>query len=129
MLRTGVDLIEIERVRAAVGQHGERFLQRVYTAAEIECCRGRIESLAARFAAKEAVAKTLGTGLWRNGVTWTDIEVLKEESGAPSLRLHGAAAARAAELGLDTWAISLSHDRTQAIAFVVAQSSAVLPTA
>ncbi len=129
MLRTGVDLIEIERVRAAVEQHGQRFLQRVYTAAEIDCCRGRIESLAARFAAKEAVAKTLGTGLWRSGVAWTDIEVLKEASGAPSLRLHGAAAARAAELGLVTWAVSLSHDRKQAIAFVVAQSSAVLPTA
>jgi holo-[acyl-carrier protein] synthase len=123
MLRTGVDLIEIERVRAAVEQHGARFLQRVYTAAEIDCCRGRIESLAARFAAKEAVAKTLGTGLWRSGVAWTDIEVLKAASGAPALRLHNAAAAIAAELGLVTWSVSLSHDRTHAIAFVVAQSS------
>jgi holo-[acyl-carrier protein] synthase len=84
MLRTGVDLIEIERVRAAVEEHGERFLSRVYTKAEVRCCGKRIESLAARFAAKEAVAKALGTGVWRSGVAWTDIEVLKDESGAPA---------------------------------------------
>jgi holo-[acyl-carrier protein] synthase len=76
--------------------------------------------LAARFAAKEAVAKTLGTGIWRDGVAWTDIEVLREASGAPRLILHGAAATIAANLGLHTWSISLSHDRAQAIAFVVA---------
>ena len=121
MLRTGVDLIEIERVRAAIDAHGERFLQRVYTAAELACCGRRVESLAARFAAKEAVAKALGTGVWRNGVMWTDIEVIKAESGAPVLHLHGAAAAIAATAGLSEWSISLSHDRTRAIAFVVAR--------
>ena len=120
MLRTGVDLIEIARVRAAIDAHGDRFLQRVYTEGELTCCGQRVESLAARFAAKEAVAKTLGTGLWCDGVAWTDIEVLREASGAPRLILHGGAAAIAANLGLHTWAVSLSHDRTQAIAFVVA---------
>jgi holo-[acyl-carrier protein] synthase len=120
MLRTGVDLIEIARVRAAIDAHGDRFLQRVYTESELTCCGQRVESLAARFAAKEAVAKTLGTGLWRDGVAWTDIEVLREASGAPRLILHGAAATIAADLGLHTWSISLSHDRAQAIAFVVA---------
>lgn len=120
MLRTGVDLIEIERVRAAIDAHGERFLQRVYTAAELACCGRRVESLAVRFAAKEAAAKALGTGVWQDGVAWTDIEVLKGERGAPVLHLHGAAAAIAAQLGLREWSISLSHDRTQAVAFVVA---------
>lgn len=120
MLRTGVDLIEIARVRAAIDAHGARFLTRVYTTDELACCRQRIESLAARFAAKEAVAKTLGTGVWRNGIAWTDIEVLREASGAPHLLLHGAAATIAATLGLSAWSLSLSHDRTHAIAFVVA---------
>jgi len=72
-LRTGVDMIEIERVDQAITAHGDRFLDRVYTSAELAYCRGRRESLAARFAAKEAVAKALGTGIWRQGVTWTDI--------------------------------------------------------
>lgn len=120
MLRTGVDLIEIARVRSAIEAHGERFLTRVYTEGELACCRQRIESLAARFAAKEAVAKALGAGVWRDGVAWTDIEVLRAASGAPQLLLHGAAAAIAATLGLTTWSLSLSHDRTHAIAFVVA---------
>lgn len=120
MLRTGVDLVEIERVRAAIAVHGDRFLARVYTSAELDCCQRRIESLAVRFAAKEAVAKALATGVWRDGVGWTDIEVLREDSGAPRLLLHGAAATIADNLGLTTWSISLSHDHTQAIAFVVA---------
>ncbi len=120
-LRTGVDLIEIERVDQAITAHGDRFLDRVYTAAELAYCRGRRESLAARFAAKEAVAKALGTGIWRQGVNWTDIETISDpESGAPQLILHGAAAALAHAQGLTTWAISLSHDRSRAIAFVTA---------
>ena len=119
-LRTGVDLIEIDRVRQSVARHGARFLARVYTPEELRCCGGRVESLAARFAAKEAVAKALGTGIWRNGVAWTDIEVLKDAAGAPLLLLHGGAAAVASALGSATWSISLSHDRTQAVAFAVA---------
>lgn len=121
MLRTGVDVIEIARVQAAIDRHGDRFFVRVYTAGEVADCRGRVESLAARFAAKEAVAKALGTGIWRQGVGWTDIEVRRQpESGAPVLYLHNAAGTLAAELGLHEWSISLSHDCTNAIAFVVA---------
>lgn len=121
MLKTGVDLIEIERVQRAVEQHGTRFLQRVYTATERQDCQQRVESLAARFAAKEAVAKALGTGIWRHGVEWTDIEIVRDPaSGAPQLLLHGAAATHAQQLGLTEWSISLSHDRERAIAFVVA---------
>jgi holo-[acyl-carrier protein] synthase len=121
MLRTGVDLIEIDRIRGAVERHGDHFLRRVYTATELTACHGRIESLAARFAAKEAVAKALGTGIWRNGINWTDIEISRNpETGAPLLTLYHAATAQARQLGLTEWSLSLSHDRTQAIAFVVA---------
>jgi len=120
MLATGVDILHIERMEHALAAHGERFLNRVFTPQEILTCAGNPSRLAARFAAKEAVAKALGTGVWRNGVAWTDIEVLKEESGAPRLVLHGAAAAIAATRGLATWSVSLSHDRSRAIALVVA---------
>jgi holo-[acyl-carrier protein] synthase len=121
MLRTGVDLIEIERIRTAIERHGTRFLSRIYTPTELAHCQGRAESLAGRFAAKEAVAKALGTGIWRHGVDWRDIELLRDpSSGAPQLHLHNAAAHHAARLGLTEWSVSLSHDRERAIAFVVA---------
>ncbi|RIK43871.1 MAG: holo-[acyl-carrier-protein] synthase [Chloroflexi bacterium] len=121
-VRTGVDLIEIARIRTAVERYGAHFLERVFTAAERAACNGRTESLAARFAGKEAVAKALGTGIWRHGITWTDIEIVRvAESGEPALHLHGAAAVRAAGLGLGQWSISLSHDRERAIAVVVGQ--------
>lgn len=119
MLTTGVDLIEIERVHHSIERFGDHFLHRVFTVTEIELCCGRVESLAARFAAKEAVAKALGTGIWRAGIGWTDIETLRNEQGAPILQLHGAAAERANQLGVQQWSISLSHDRASAIAFVV----------
>ena len=124
MLRTGVDIIELERLRVAIERHGQRFLQRVYTPDELTQCGERLESLAGRFAAKEAVAKALGTGIWRHGIGWTDIEILRDPtSGAPLLTLHHAAAHHAQALDLDEWSISLSHTQTQAIAFVVAQNS------
>lgn len=114
-------MIEIERVAASIERHGDRFLCRVYTDNEVSICNGRAQSLAARFAAKEAVAKALGTGIWRHGIGWTDIEVGRDtDTGAPVLCLHGAAQAQADKLGLTTWSISLSHDRERAIAFVVA---------
>ena len=121
ILRTGVDMIEIYRVRESIERHGDRFLERVYTEGELTACRERVESLAARFAAKEAVAKALGTGIWREGIGWKDIEVTRDiDTGAPILNLYGAALAQAEKLGLTTWSISLSHDRERAIAFVVA---------
>lgn len=120
MLYSGVDIIEIARVATAVARHADRLLARVFTPCELAQCRGRTESLAARFAAKEAAAKALGTGIWRDGIDWTDIEVIRAESGAPTLALHGAALARAQRLGWVSWSVSLSHDRSQAIAFVVA---------
>ncbi len=121
VLRTGVDLIEIKRIRQAVERHGTRFLERVYTPLELVQSRGRFESLAGKFAAKEAAAKALGTGIWRHGIAWTDIEVHKNlATGEPTLLLHNAAATRAAQLGLAVWSLSISHARTEAIAFVVA---------
>jgi holo-[acyl-carrier protein] synthase len=122
-LTTGVDLIELNRVRRLVERYGERVLKRVFTPAELAYCRGRVPELAARLAAKEAVAKALGVGLRMmspHGVEWHDVETLPDENGKPILHLHGQAAARAAELGLVEWSTSLSHGLDVAVAFVVA---------
>src|SRR3990172_4907052 len=94
----GVDVIEIERVEAALARFGERFLRRVYTAEEAAFCRGRVHELAARFAAKEAVMKALGTGA--KGVAWREIEVLPNHRGKPLVYLYGRAKARAERVGL-----------------------------
>ncbi|MBL8103183.1 MAG: holo-ACP synthase [Anaerolineales bacterium] len=117
-LASGVDLIDIVRIREAVDRHGERFLARVYTEAEQRDCNGRISSLAVRFAAKEAAAKALGCGI--GDVSWLDIEIRSDEKKAPYLILHGEAERQAKQLGLLNWSVSLSHTETHAIAFVVA---------
>jgi holo-[acyl-carrier protein] synthase len=117
-VQVGVDLVEIPRIAAVLERYGQRFLDRIYTPAEQQRARGRPAELAARFAAKEATMKALGTG--RRGVSWREVELLSDLRGRPLLRLHGRAAARAAALGLATFAISLSHERSMAIAMVVA---------
>lgn len=119
-LRTGVDIIEIERVEHAVARHGERFLQRVFTARELSDAAGRPASLAVRFAAKEAAAKALGTGMGQ--VAWSEIEILRGPNREPILCLHGEAKRLAEELGLGEWSVSLSHSKGHAVAFVVASS-------
>jgi holo-[acyl-carrier protein] synthase len=116
-LRTGVDLIEIARVEAVVSRHGKHYLERVYTPAELELTGKRAESLAGRFAAKEAVAKALGCGI--GDVDWKEIEILGDEQHAPVLYLHAKAAQKAVELGLTSWSVSLSHSLSHAVAFVV----------
>jgi holo-[acyl-carrier protein] synthase len=118
MLRTGVDIIEIARVERVMSRSGPRFLARIFTAQEQAYCRGRMASLAGRFAVKEAVAKALGTGIGE--MTWVEIEVVSDESGRPELVLHGAAKRLADELGLREWSISLSHTETYAIGFAAA---------
>jgi holo-[acyl-carrier protein] synthase len=118
MLRCGIDLIEIERVEGAIQRHGERFLTRIYTPGEIEDCAGVTEELAARFAAKEAVSKALGTGIGR--VRWNEIEVRRGPAGEPLLHLYGQASGVAEELGLQEWSVSLTHARAMAAAVVVA---------
>ena len=118
MLSTGVDFIEIDRVAGLLARYGDRFLRRVFTPGEIAYCRGRAPNLAARFAAKEAVMKSLGTGF--RGVGWRDVEVVRAPSGAPSPRLHGRARRRAERLGVTQIAISLSHSRGYAMVVAVA---------
>ncbi len=113
----GVDIIEIDRISATIERFGDRFLQRIYTEEEAAYCRGRAPQLAARFAAKEAVMKALGTGT--RGVGWRDVEVARKRSGEPEIVLHGRAAARAEKLGIDRLAVSLSHSRKYAVASVV----------
>jgi holo-[acyl-carrier protein] synthase len=120
MLSCGVDLIEIRRVQDAMDRHGRRFLERVFTPQELTEAGGRAASLAARFAAKEAVSKALGTGI--GVVCWQEIEIVRDDAHRPVLRLHGAAARLAAELGLKHWSLSLSHSQSQAIAMVIALS-------
>lgn len=115
---TGVDIIEISRIAGVVQRYGDRFLHRVYTASEQMLYRGRVPELAARFAAKEAISKALGTGIW--GIRWREMEVLPDMRGKPLVFLHGAAAARAREINLRHFDISLSHSREFAVAVVVA---------
>jgi holo-[acyl-carrier protein] synthase len=114
----GVDIIEIGRIQRVLDDFGERFLRRVYTEGERERYRNRVSELAARFAAKEATSKVLGTGI--RGIRWREMEILPNQRGKPVLILHGQAAARAAELGLTDFSVSLTHSRTDAMAFVVA---------
>jgi len=113
----GIDVIEIERVGATLARHPERFLARVFTPEEVAFCRGRVPELAARFAAKEAVMKALGTGA--RSVGWREIEVLPDRRGKPLVYLTGGAAERAEHIGLEAIDISLTHNNTFAIASVV----------
>jgi holo-[acyl-carrier protein] synthase len=117
LLRTGVDLIEISRIEEVVARHGKHYLERIYTPAELEQCGKRTESLAGRFAAKEAVAKALGCGI--GDVMWKEIEVLGDEQNAPILKLYGAAEKMAQEIGLTTWSVSISHSQSHSVALVV----------
>lgn len=122
MLRTGIDLVEIERLESVIQRYGARLLNRVYTTQELVEVSHNLASLAGRFAAKEAVSKALGTGI--GVVTWHEIEVLRGPEREPVLHLHGAAAQLARDLGLQTWSLSLSHTQTHAIAMVVAVGDA-----
>ncbi len=115
-LTVGIDMIAIPRVRAVLERHSSRFLRRIYTPEEAAFCRGRVPELAARFAAKEAVMKALGTGV--RGVGWREIEVLPDRRGKPLVYLYGRAKARAEKIGLRALDISLTHERDFAIAAV-----------
>ncbi len=117
-LSCGVDLIEVARVGAVLARWGDRFLTRIYTPGEVAYCGGRVPELAVRFAAKEATSKALGTGIV--GLSWREMEVVPDRRGKPTILLHGRAASRATEIGLDRFEVSLSHSRDMAIAMVVA---------
>lgn len=122
----GIDIIEIARIERTYRDFGERFLARVYTERERERYRGRVNELAARFAAKEATSKALGTGII--GIRWREMEILPNRRGKPVLILHGRAAERAHQLSLTDFSVSLTHSRTDAMAFVVAVTGARAPT-
>ena len=118
---SGIDLVEIRRIKRSIDRYGSRFLNRVYTGAEQAYClrkRNSAESFAARFAAKEAAAKALGTGI-SYGVNWLEFEVVREPSGRPSIKFHGRAAEIAARMGFSSVALSLTHTAELASASVV----------
>jgi holo-[acyl-carrier protein] synthase len=118
---TGVDIAEVARIKAAVDRYGERFLKRVFTPEEVRYATSKVnaaERLAARFAAKEAAMKAIGTGL-RHGVTWQDVEVVRQPGGRPGLCFSGKAAEFAAALGCKKVHLSLSHTEEHAIAHVI----------
>ncbi|MBS0191735.1 MAG: holo-ACP synthase [Phycisphaerales bacterium] len=123
----GIDLTSVDRIREMIADHGDHFLERVFTAEERKAAAvfasdvRRAEHFAGRFAAKEAALKAIGTG-WRSGIAWTDAEVVNEPSGAPSLRLHGKALEIAGALGASRWHISISHAAAFAIASVILES-------
>jgi holo-[acyl-carrier protein] synthase len=121
ILGSGIDLVEIGRIHDSVERFGKRFLDRIFTSTEQSYClrkRRSAESLAVRFAAKEAGAKALGTG-FSQGVNWPDIEVVRETGGRPTLRFHGRAAEIAGRLGVANVALSLTHGSDVAVASVV----------
>ncbi len=120
----GVDIVETSRIAELMGNHSERFLERCFTKGEQEDYKSnkrQMEHLAARFAAKEAALKALGTG-WSQGIGWMDIEVVKEPSGKPTLNITGRAKEIADGLGISKWHLSLSHISTHAVASVIAES-------
>lgn len=126
IIGTGVDLAEVDRIQAALEDPriGRRFRDRVFTEKEIAYCekkrRGKYESYAGRFAAKEAVMKALGRG-WGSKVSWLDIEVVRARGGKPEIALHDKTAQLAVELGIRRWALSITHTKEHGLAYVIAQ--------
>jgi holo-[acyl-carrier protein] synthase len=119
----GIDIVPVIRIREMIEQYGPRFLDRVYTSGEQRYCelslKRRFEHYAGRFAAKEAILKALGTG-WRDGIAWTDAEVVVEPSGRPTVKLHNHALEIAEREGIRSWSLSISHTGEQAAASAIA---------
>jgi len=124
IIGTGVDLCEVHRIREAIERHGRRIIERIYTDREIayaESKANKFERYAARFAAKEAGMKALGTG-WRGGIAWRDFEVTNLKSGRPTLAFHGKAAELAEKMGVRNVALSITHTSVQALAQVILEN-------
>ncbi|XVJ58748.1 MAG: holo-ACP synthase [Tepidisphaera sp.] len=123
MIANGIDIVQVARIAEMIRDHGDAFWARVFTAGERSYCESSpkrcAEHAAARFAAKEAAMKCLGTG-WRDGIAWTDFEVVRDPAGRPSLVVSGEAARVAAQLGVSRWHVSLSHTSENAVASVIA---------
>ncbi len=128
-MRCGIDIIRIERIERAVDRGGQRFLERVFTPAELSICDMSMQRLAGRFSAKEAVSKALGTGFWSEGISLKDLEILSSGSGEPELHLHGAAHTRYKELGVYDIALSISHEKEYAVAVCVLNTAKSEPVA
>lgn len=129
VINIGNDIVECLRIASMIERHGEHFLQRVFTPLEIAYCqshRSATERFAGRFAAKEAILKTLGTG-WRHGLSWVDMEIQNQRSGRPIVALGGAAREQAERVGIGSIQISISHCRTHATAFAIALAEGTLP--
>ncbi len=125
---TGVDLCEVHRIKAAAERFGDKFLKRIFTEREIAYASSKAnlyERFAARFAAKEAGMKAIGTG-WRRGVTWKDFEVINQRSGRPTLEFHGKAAEYAQRLGVENVSLSMTHTAEQAMAMVILEKSSAV---
>ena len=126
IVSVGVDMVEVQRIRQALedSRIGRRFRERVFTEKEIQYCetkrRGKYESYAGRFAAREAVMKALGRG-WGSQVAWRDIEVARARSGKPDIVLHEKTAGLAAALGIRRWSLSISHTAQHGLAYVIAE--------
>jgi holo-[acyl-carrier protein] synthase len=121
---TGIDIAEVPRIRQSIERFGQRFLQRIFTAGEMRYCdskANRFERYAARFAAKEAAMKALGTG-WNHGVRWRDCEVARMPGGRPTMAFHGKAGEFASKLGVKNVALSITHTAEQAMAQVILES-------
>ena len=122
ILGHGIDIVETSRIRRLVDEHGQRFLDRCFTVEEQRYCalneKRYLEHLAGRFAAKEAVLKVLGTG-WRGGIAWTDVEVVRETSGQPKIKLTGECERIAKAIGISRWHVSISHIETHATASAI----------
>jgi holo-[acyl-carrier protein] synthase len=124
ILGIGTDLAEVDRIRESIARFGDRFLNRIYSTGERAYAASKanpVERLAARFAAKEAGMKAIGTG-WSQGVTWQDFAVVNEESGRPTLALHGAAKRKADAMGVKRVSLSLTHTSATALAVVILES-------
>ena len=120
----GVDIVEVERIRAAVEKDGEKFLARLFSDWELEYCGGKADPAqhyAARFAAKEALVKAFGGNLEEDGWRWPEVEVRNDDNGKPAIKLHGRAAKRGEELGVSQVKLSLSHSREHAVAFILVE--------
>lgn len=115
----GIDIVEIARIQRVMDRHPDRFLTRCYTLREQELCAGSPARLAGRFAAKEAVLKALGTGL-ATGISWTEVEIDRNEAGGPVLSLHGLAHSTADRVGVREWVVTISHTRSHAVASAIA---------
>lgn len=121
MIRSGVDIVKMSRIESIWKKYGERFLERLLSDAELSEMREHSHYLSGRFAAKEAVAKAIGTGVWRKGISFTDIEILRDKSGRPTVYLDGEAKAIFEKEGGRQVSVSISHDGDYAIALAVAE--------